>query len=67
LLDGVEAYARAAGARKITAGVNVARRESFRALYARGFRTELQGVAMEAGDPSTGYNRPGIYILDDWR
>jgi hypothetical protein len=36
-------------------------------LYARGFRTEIQGVAMEAGDTSSGYNRPGIYILDDWR
>jgi len=67
LLDAVEAYARAAGARKITAGVNLARREAFSALYSRGFRTELQGVAMESGDTSSGYNRPGIYILDDWR
>jgi len=67
LLDGVEAYARAANAPKITAGVNLARREAFQAMRARGFRTEMQGVAMETGDAASGYNRAGVYVLDDWR
>jgi GNAT superfamily N-acetyltransferase len=67
LLDAVEAYARSAGARKITAGVNLARREAFREMFARGFRTEIQGVAMETGGETSGYNRAGVYILDDWR
>ncbi len=67
LLDAVEAYARAAKAPKVTAGVNLARREAFQALIARGFRTEIQGVAMETGDATSGYNRAGVYILDDWR
>jgi GNAT superfamily N-acetyltransferase len=67
LLDAVEAYARAANAPKMTAGVNLARREAFQALIARGFRTEMQGVAMETGDATAGYNRAGVYILDDWR
>jgi GNAT superfamily N-acetyltransferase len=67
LLDGVEAYARAANAHKITAGVNLARREAFQALRARGFRTEMQGVAMETSDACSGYNRAGNYVLDDWR
>jgi GNAT superfamily N-acetyltransferase len=67
LLDAVEAYARAAKAPKVTAGVNLARREAFQALIARGFRTEMQGVAMETGDATSGYNRAGVYILDDWR
>lgn len=67
LLDAVEAYARAAKAPKITAGVNLARREAFQAMIARGFRTEMQGVAMETGDATSGYNRAGVYILDDWR
>ena len=58
---------RSAGARKITAGVNLARREVFRELFARGFRTEIQGVAMETGGETSGYNRAGVYILDDWR
>lgn len=67
LLDAIEAFAGSAGTQKISAGVNLARREAFAALFARGFRTQLQGVAMEAGDASAGYNRRGIYILDDWR
>jgi GNAT superfamily N-acetyltransferase len=67
LLDAVEDYARAVSAPKITAGVNLARREAFQALRARGFRTEMQGVAMETGDAASGYNRAGNYVLDDWR
>lgn len=67
LLDGVEAYARAVKAPKITAGVNLSRREAFQAMRVRGFRTEMQGVAMETGDAGSGYNRAGVYVLDDWR
>jgi GNAT superfamily N-acetyltransferase len=67
LLEGCETFARARGAAKVRAGVNVARREAFREIYARGYRTEFQGVAMETGDASSGYNRAGVYILDDWR
>jgi GNAT superfamily N-acetyltransferase len=67
LLGAIECFARSAWAQKITAGVNVARREAFRAMIAAGFRAESQGVAMETGDASSGYNRAGVYILDDWR
>jgi GNAT superfamily N-acetyltransferase len=67
LLGGVEEFARSSGAQKITAGVNVARREAFQAMIAGGFRAEGQGVAMETGDANAGYNRAGVYILDDWR
>lgn len=67
LLGGVETFARTAGAPKITAGVNLARREAFQAMIACGFRNDRQGVAMETGDATSGYNRAGVYILDDWR
>lgn len=67
LLRGVEFLARSRGANKITAGVNLARREAFQALFTCGYRTKMQGVAMETGDASSGYNRAGVYILDDWR
>jgi GNAT superfamily N-acetyltransferase len=67
LLAAIEVFAGAAGAAKITAGVNLARREAFSEMFARGFRTQIQGVAMETGDASSGYNRAGVYILDDWR
>jgi GNAT superfamily N-acetyltransferase len=67
LLRGIEAFAAARRAPKITADVNVARREAFRAMRANGYRPERQGVAMEIGDSVSGYNRAGVYILDHWR
>jgi hypothetical protein len=42
------------------------RHEAYRALLARGFRTEFQGVAMHR-DNEAGYCRPGVYAIDDWR
>jgi GNAT superfamily N-acetyltransferase len=67
LLEAVEAFARVAGATKVAAGVNCARREAFAEMSRSGFRTEMLGVAMETGAASSGYNRAGVYILDDWR
>jgi GNAT superfamily N-acetyltransferase len=66
LLDRVTAFA-ASRAQKITAGVNLARREAFQSLLNAGFRAESQGIAMETGDASSGYNRRDTFILDDWR
>jgi hypothetical protein len=66
LLDACEALAAAVDMPKLLAGVNMARHEAYRHLVARGFRTEVQGVAMHRhNDP--GYCRPGVYVLDDWR
>jgi GNAT superfamily N-acetyltransferase len=67
LLSGVEYLAQSRATKRITAGVNLARREAFQSLFARGYRTKMQGVAMETGNGSSGYNRAGVYILDDWR
>lgn len=67
LLDRVATFASVSRAQKITAGVNLARRDAFQALLNAGFRVESQGIAMESGDASSGYNRRGTYILDDWR
>ena len=67
LLRACRDYASSRGATKLTTGVNVARRETFRTLKDLGFRIAMQGVAMETGDSFAGYNRAGVYILDDWR
>lgn len=67
LLDAVEDFAGSKGAAKVTAGVNLARREAFQQMFSHGFRASMQGVAMETGDANSGYNRAGVYILDDWR
>jgi hypothetical protein len=51
---------------RLVAGVNTARHEAYREMLARGFRADLLGVAM--GLPNdVGYNRPGVYVMDDWR
>jgi GNAT superfamily N-acetyltransferase len=66
LLDACEALAAARGVARMNAGVNLARHEAYRALLDRGYRTMLQGVAMELAN-RTAYNRAGIYLIDDWR
>ena len=66
LLDACAALARTVNMPKLLAGTNMARPEAYKNLVARGFRTEIQGVAMHwHNDP--GYCRPGAYIIDDWR
>jgi hypothetical protein len=50
----------------LIAGANMGRHEAYRALLARGFRIEIQGVTMHRPN-EPGYSRPDIYIIDDWR
>lgn len=66
LLNACEEMAVEKGLSRLVAGVNTARHEAYRQMLERGFRTEIQGVAMQrANEP--GYNRPGVYLIDDWR
>jgi GNAT superfamily N-acetyltransferase len=66
LLDACEELAVARGLARIAASVNTARHEAYRALIARGHRTLVHGVAMHRRN-EPGFNRPGVYVLDDWR
>jgi hypothetical protein len=50
----------------LMAGTNLARHEAYQHLLARGFRTAFQGVHMHQRNES-GYCRPGLYVIDDWR
>ncbi len=65
LLDAIEAYAASRGA-AVAAGVNVGREEAYRRMLARGYRTAIQGIAMHRPN-AAGYDRPDVYVLDDWR
>lgn len=65
LLDACEEMASSQSLR-LVAGVNTARHEAYRQMLARGFRTDLLGVAMQRPNEA-GYNRPGVYLIDDWR
>jgi GNAT superfamily N-acetyltransferase len=66
LLDACEQMAASCNVGRIVAGVNTARHEAYRQMLAHGFRTDLQGVVMDNPNEA-GYNRPGVYLIDDWR
>ena len=66
LLDLCEALAADQGADHVELGVNTGRREAYAALMARGYRAELVGVSMHRANDQ-GYDRPGIWLIDDWR
>jgi hypothetical protein len=59
-------FALSCEAKTLAAGVNLARLDAYREMLQAGFRTTTQGVAMQRNaDP--GYNRPDVFLLDDWR
>ena len=66
LLTACEALAAGRGADAIAAGTNTGRREAYRILRERGYRSVMNAVAMlrPAGE---GYGVPGVYAIDDWR
>jgi GNAT superfamily N-acetyltransferase len=66
LLAACEALAARRGAALLVAGTSSGRSEAYDAMHAAGFRTIMNGIAMMR--PVTdGYNRPGIFVIDDWR
>ena len=66
LLDACEALAAEQGLQKLEAGVNLSRSRAYRHLLRLGFRTQMLGVAMHRPD-SPAYNRPEVFVIDDWR
>jgi GNAT superfamily N-acetyltransferase len=66
LLDACASYAISRDAKMLIAGVSTARHDAYRLLIARGFRTMLQGVAMHRPNVAA-YNRPELFVIDDWR
>jgi GNAT superfamily N-acetyltransferase len=66
LLNSCEAYAATRSTGRLIAGINMSRHEAYRIMVGRGFRTDLMGVAMQKAN-APGFNRPGVYLLDDWR
>lgn len=66
LLNLCETLGAAEGMTHLFAGVNTSRHEAYRRMIARGFRTEITGLAMHKPN-EPGYNRPDVFVLDDWR
>jgi GNAT superfamily N-acetyltransferase len=65
LLDAVDALALERGA-EVEAGVSTACADAFERMRSRGYRPETLGVAMQR-PRGEGFNRPGAYVLSDWR
>jgi len=66
LVDGCLSFAGRAGATHLTTGVNTARHEAYNSLLKMKFSLDRLGLAMIRSD-QCGFNRPGIFVLDDWR
>jgi hypothetical protein len=61
-----EELARQQGMSRLVAGVNTGRHEAYRKMIDFGFRTDIQGVAMQRYN-EPGYNKRDVYLIDDWR
>ncbi|GAC1568192.1 MAG: hypothetical protein NVS3B14_16640 [Ktedonobacteraceae bacterium] len=66
LLSVCEAFAEASGMSHVAAGVNMGCDEAYRHMLKSGFRTDMFGIAMHKPN-EPGYNRPGVYLVSDWR
>jgi GNAT superfamily N-acetyltransferase len=66
LLEACHDFAAKRGAMTIDAGVNLARLDAYREMLQAGFRSTRQGVVMER-NAEPGYNRPEVFLIDDWR
>jgi GNAT superfamily N-acetyltransferase len=66
ILRSAEAFARGAGAVRMVAGVNAARREAYEIMLAAGYGLFRSGIAMHRPN-QPGYCRPGVFVIDDWR
>jgi GNAT superfamily N-acetyltransferase len=65
LLNACEDFAASRGA-MVEAGMNLAREDAYRRMRSHGYRVATQGVAMQRPH-ADGFNRPGAYVIDDWR
>ncbi len=66
LLDACEVMASDKGLSRLVAGMNTARYQAYEKMLERGFRNDMLGIIMQRPN-EPGYNRPGIYLIDDWR
>jgi len=66
MLAACEAFAARRGAAQLVAGTNTGRAEAYEIMQGAGFRTTMNGIAMTRPD-NAGYNRPGAFVVDDWR
>lgn len=66
LLTACEELAVQRGLLRLSGGVNTARQEAWAAMLDTGWRGKMAGLAMQRPNEPA-YNRPGVFLIDDWR
>ncbi|HUB60484.1 MAG TPA: GNAT family N-acetyltransferase [Puia sp.] len=66
LLVACEQLAVQRGLGKLSGGINTARQKAWVAMLEDGWRGRMVGVAMQRPN-EPGYNRPEVFLIDDWR
>jgi hypothetical protein len=66
LLTACERLAAQRGLERLSGGVNTARQEAWAAMLDNGWRGKMAGVVMQRPN-EPGYNRPEVFLIDDWR
>ena len=66
LLVACEELALQGGLTKLRGGVNTARQEAWTAMLESGWRGTMAGVVMQRPN-EPGYNKAGVFLIDDWR
>ncbi|MGK7922365.1 MAG: GNAT family N-acetyltransferase [Trichodesmium sp.] len=66
LLNECEIFSNIIGMSKLIAGVNTSRHQAYLQILNMGFKIDILGVAMHNPN-QPGYNRPDIYVIDDYR
>jgi GNAT superfamily N-acetyltransferase len=66
LIDACTTFASQQGLSRLVAGVNTSRLQAYGKMLSRGFRIDMLGITMHNG-VNTGYNRPDVCVIDDWR
>ncbi|MBD2080733.1 GNAT family N-acetyltransferase [Leptolyngbya sp. FACHB-17] len=66
LLTLCEVYGATQKMLRLMAGVNTSHEAAYSRMIARQFRAEIVGVVMHKPN-EPGYNRPDVFVLDDWR
>jgi GNAT superfamily N-acetyltransferase len=66
LLQACETFAGRAGVARIVAGMSADRGEAYDEMLLAGFRIALLGTSMHRPN-EPGWNRPDVFVIDDWR
>jgi GNAT superfamily N-acetyltransferase len=66
LIDACTTFTSQLGLSRLVAGANTSRRQAYAKMLSKGFRIDMLGVVMQNG-VDVGYNRPDVYVMDDWR